>query len=138
VYKAVTEENINVIGYTAWSYLDNYEWGSFEPRFGLYYVNFTSQTGTKDYVSAKPTELERIPRRAAKWFSKLAKTKCIPTASNAVVASAPSATSSNGGLSTWSVVGIVAVAVVVVGAAVAGIRAYNSRRGSHGERRPLL
>ncbi|KAF1775909.1 Glycosyl hydrolases family 1, N-terminal conserved site [Phytophthora cactorum] len=127
VYKAVTEEKIKVIGYTAWSYLDNYEWGSFEPRFGLYYVNFTSQTGSKDYVSAKPSELERTPRPAAKWFSKLAKTKCIPTTLEAAA-----------GLSTWSIVGIAVVAVVVVGAAVVGIRAYNNRRGSSSERRPLL
>ncbi|KAE9038246.1 hypothetical protein PR003_g5993 [Phytophthora rubi] len=139
VYKAVTEENIKVIGYTAWSYLDNYEWGSFEPRFGLYYVNFTSQTGSKDYVSAKPTELERIPRPAAKWFSKLAKTKCTPSASDAVAASAPSASSSStGGLSIWSIVGIVVLAAAVIGAAVAGIRAFSRRRGSNGERRPLL
>ncbi|ETM45709.1 hypothetical protein L914_09301 [Phytophthora nicotianae] len=138
VYKAVTEEKIKVIGYTAWSYLDNYEWGSFEPRFGLYYVNFTSQTGSKDYVSAKPTELERVPRPAAKWFSKLAKTKCIPTTSESAVVSAPSGVSSSEGLSTWSIVGIVVAAVVVVGAAVIGIRAYNNRRGSTSERRPLL
>ncbi|KUF89305.1 hypothetical protein AM588_10002172 [Phytophthora nicotianae] len=138
VYKAVTEEKIKVIGYTAWSYLDNYEWGSFEPRFGLYYVNFTSQTGSKDYVSAKPTELERVPRPAAKWFSKLAKTKCIPTTSESAVVSAPSGVSSSEGLSTWSIVGIVVTAVVVVGAAVIGIRAYNNRRGSTSERRPLL
>ncbi|GMG14687.1 unnamed protein product [Phytophthora fragariaefolia] len=137
VYKAVTEENIKIIGYTAWSYLDNYEWGSFEPRFGLYYVNFTSQTGSKDYVSAKPTELERIPRPAAKWFSKLAKTKCIPTASKAVVVNAPTS-SSSGGLSIWSIVGIVVLAVAVVAAAVVGFRAFSRRRGSSGERRPLL
>ncbi|KAG1708090.1 hypothetical protein DVH05_024775 [Phytophthora capsici] len=150
VYKAVTEEKINVIGYTAWSYLDNYEWGSFEPRFGLYYVSFTSQTGSKDYVSAKPTELERIPRQAAKWFSKLAKTKCIPTTSDAAVvsapiprtsvatASAPSVSSSSDGFSIWSIVGLVAVAVVVIGGAVVGFRAFTSRRGPNGERSPLL
>ncbi|KAJ8524826.1 hypothetical protein ON010_g16292 [Phytophthora cinnamomi] len=140
VYKAVTEENIKIIGYTAWSYLDNYEWGSFEPRFGLYYVNFTSQTGSKDYVSAKPTELERIPRPAAKWFSKLAKTKCIPSASEAAAASAPSgsSSSSSGGQSIWSIVGIAVLVAAVIGAVVAGFRAFSRRRGSNGERRPLL
>ncbi|GMF11058.1 unnamed protein product [Phytophthora lilii] len=78
VYKAVTEENIKVIGYTAWSYLDNYEWGSFGPRFGLYYVDFPSNIGSPDYVTPQPSELTRVARPAAKWFSQLAKTKCIP------------------------------------------------------------
>ncbi|KAK1947569.1 Beta-glucosidase 32 [Phytophthora citrophthora] len=78
VYKAVTEENIKVIGYTAWSYLDNYEWGSFEPRFGLYYVDFPAEIGSADYTTPKTSELNRTARPAAKWFSQLAKTKCIP------------------------------------------------------------
>ncbi|KAF4319603.1 hypothetical protein BBO99_00005951 [Phytophthora kernoviae] len=138
VYKAVTEEKIKVIGYTAWSYLDNYEWGSFEPRFGLYYVNFTSQTGSKDYELAKPTDLERIPRSAAKWFSKLAKTKCIPDDSEVFVAGASSPTTSSEGLSMLSIVCIVIVAVVLVGAAVVGIRKFAERRSSRAERRPLL
>ncbi|KAF1792797.1 Glycosyl hydrolases family 1, N-terminal conserved site [Phytophthora cactorum] len=128
VYKAVTEEKIKVIGYTAWSYLDNYEWGSFEPASDC--TTSTSRprlvprttTGSKDYVSAKPSELERTPRPAAKWFSKLAKTKCIPTTSEAAAVSAPSGVSSSEGLSTWSIVGIAVVAVVVVGMA----RAYNN------------
>ncbi|KAI9987414.1 hypothetical protein PInf_023453 [Phytophthora infestans] len=128
----------DVIGYTAWSYLDNYEWGSFEPRFGLYYVNFTPQTGSTNYVSAKPSELERIPRPAAKWFSTLAKTKCIPATSEVAAVSAPIEISGSEDLSTWSIVVIVIAAVVVVGAAVVAIRAYNNRRESSSERRPLL
>ncbi|KAG7400458.1 hypothetical protein PHYBOEH_005486 [Phytophthora boehmeriae] len=138
VYKAVTEEKIKVIGYTAWSYLDNYEWGSFEPRFGLYYVNFTSQTGSKDYESAKPTELERIPRPAAKWFSELAKTKCIPDDSEVFVAGVEASPSTEDSYSTWSVVGYVVAAIVVVGATVVGIRKFTERRSSRAERRPLL
>lgn len=30
---------MNVIGYNYWSLTDNYEWGSYNPRFGLYTVN---------------------------------------------------------------------------------------------------
>ncbi|HWU32373.1 MAG TPA: family 1 glycosylhydrolase [Marmoricola sp.] len=30
---------MNVIGYNYWSLTDNYEWGSYTPRFGLYTVN---------------------------------------------------------------------------------------------------
>ncbi|KAE9031990.1 hypothetical protein PR003_g3162 [Phytophthora rubi] len=65
VYKAVVEEKIPILGYTAWSFLDNNEWGSYKPRFGLHYVNFTA------------TELTRIPRPAAKWFAHLSTTKCL-------------------------------------------------------------
>ncbi|GMF55082.1 unnamed protein product [Phytophthora fragariaefolia] len=78
VHKALVELKIPIIGYTAWSFLDNYEWGSFSPRFGLYYVNFSSSTGDKDEVyEPQPTGLERIPRPAAKWFGHVAKTKCL-------------------------------------------------------------
>ncbi|KAE9044019.1 hypothetical protein PR003_g3161 [Phytophthora rubi] len=78
VHKALVELKIPIIGYTAWSFLDNYEWGSFAPRFGLYYVNFSSSTGAKDEAyEPQPTGLERIPRPAAKWFGHVAKTKCL-------------------------------------------------------------
>jgi beta-glucosidase len=32
-------DGVPVIGYNYWSLTDNYEWGSYEPRFGLYTVN---------------------------------------------------------------------------------------------------
>ncbi|MCW2755262.1 MAG: glycoside hydrolase family 1 [Marmoricola sp.] len=32
-------DGMNVIGYNYWSLTDNYEWGSYEPRFGLYTVD---------------------------------------------------------------------------------------------------
>jgi beta-glucosidase/6-phospho-beta-glucosidase/beta-galactosidase len=77
VHIAITEEKIPIIGYTAWSFVDNYEWGSFKPRFGLYYVNFTSQTGSKNGYEPKPTDLQRIPRPAATWYATVAKSKCM-------------------------------------------------------------
>ncbi|EGZ04686.1 hypothetical protein PHYSODRAFT_535883, partial [Phytophthora sojae] len=77
VCKAVVEEKIPVISYTAWSFLDNYEWGSYGPRFGLYYVNFTAQTGSVEGYRPKPTDLQRIALPSAKWFSKLASTGCL-------------------------------------------------------------
>lgn len=77
VHKAVVEEKIPVVGYTAWSFLGNYEWGSYGPRFGLYYVNFTKETGSPNFDKPKSTDLERIPRPAAKWFHKVATTKCL-------------------------------------------------------------
>jgi beta-glucosidase len=33
------DEGVNLIGYNYWSLTDNYEWGSYRPRFGLYTVN---------------------------------------------------------------------------------------------------
>lgn len=59
------ERGIPIIGYTAWSLLDNYEWGSYGPRFGLINVDYTTQ--------------ERTPKIAAEWYRKLASTGCYPS-----------------------------------------------------------
>jgi beta-glucosidase/6-phospho-beta-glucosidase/beta-galactosidase len=32
---------VNLLGYLHWSLTDNYEWGSYTPRFGLYRIDFT-------------------------------------------------------------------------------------------------
>lgn len=48
-------EGVNLKGYFAWSFLDNFEWNSgYSKRFGIYYVDFET--------------LERIPKASAKWF----------------------------------------------------------------------
>ncbi|KAL3615392.1 hypothetical protein CASFOL_041053 [Castilleja foliolosa] len=55
VAKAI-EEGVNVKGFIAWSFLDNFEWGSgYTLRFGLCYV---------DYKNG----LKRIPKKSALWF----------------------------------------------------------------------
>lgn len=46
VQKAMAE-GIPVIGYSQWSITDNYEWGSFGPRFGLYSVDCRDQNFTR-------------------------------------------------------------------------------------------
>jgi len=38
--KSMIESEIPLIGYLHWSLFDNYEWGSFTPRFGLYSINY--------------------------------------------------------------------------------------------------
>lgn len=34
------DQGVDLRGYIHWSFLDNYEWGSFKPRFGLVHVDF--------------------------------------------------------------------------------------------------
>ncbi len=47
------QAGMNVIGYNYWSLTDNYEWGSYEPRFGLYTVNvLTDPTLTRHPTDA--------------------------------------------------------------------------------------
>lgn len=54
------DEGVNLKGYFAWSFMDNFEWASgYDKRFGLHYVDFET--------------LERIPKESAKWFSKVIK-----------------------------------------------------------------
>ncbi|MBC9955846.1 family 1 glycosylhydrolase [Yimella sp. cx-51] len=46
------DEGIPIIGYNYWSLTDNYEWGSYRPRFGLYTVDVTSDPDKE----RKPTD----------------------------------------------------------------------------------
>ncbi|GAA5049739.1 family 1 glycosylhydrolase [Nocardia callitridis] len=45
-------DGIDVIGYNYWSLTDNYEWGSYTPRFGLYTVDVL----TDPTLTRKPTD----------------------------------------------------------------------------------
>ncbi|MGY4099679.1 family 1 glycosylhydrolase [Nocardia sp. R16R-3T] len=48
-------DGMNVIGYNYWSLTDNYEWGSYTPRFGLYTVDvLTDPTLTRKATDAVP------------------------------------------------------------------------------------
>ncbi|MGX1809768.1 family 1 glycosylhydrolase [Nocardia sp. NPDC055321] len=48
-------DGIDVIGYNYWSLTDNYEWGSYAPRFGLYTVDVkTDPTLTRRPTTAVP------------------------------------------------------------------------------------
>ncbi|MEV6878624.1 family 1 glycosylhydrolase [Amycolatopsis sp. NPDC051128] len=45
-------DGMNVIGYNYWSLTDNYEWGSYQPRFGLYTVDAL----TDPALTRRPTD----------------------------------------------------------------------------------
>jgi beta-glucosidase len=45
-------DGINVIGFNYWSITDNYEWGSYQPRFGLYTVD----ARTDPALTRRPTD----------------------------------------------------------------------------------
>lgn len=52
------EAGVNLKGYFAWSFMDNFEWASgYDKRFGIHYVDFET--------------LERIPKKSALWFKKV-------------------------------------------------------------------
>lgn len=52
------DSGVPILGYMHWSFLDNFEWHSgYDPRFGLVYVDYTSQ--------------ERIPKDSAYWYRDL-------------------------------------------------------------------
>ncbi|MFI5776243.1 family 1 glycosylhydrolase [Nocardia sp. NPDC051570] len=60
-------DGMNVIGYNYWSLTDNYEWGSYAPRFGLFTVNVVDDP-----------ELVRRPTEAVEAFATLARAGGVP------------------------------------------------------------
>lgn len=52
------QENIPILGYMHWSLTDNYEWGSYTPRFGLFSINFNRGTEREieDHLGDRPSE----------------------------------------------------------------------------------
>ncbi|KAJ9174430.1 hypothetical protein P3X46_013074 [Hevea brasiliensis] len=56
VYRSINESKVNVKGYFAWSYLDNFEWNiGYTSRFGLIYVDYEKN-------------LARDLKQSAIWF----------------------------------------------------------------------
>jgi beta-glucosidase/6-phospho-beta-glucosidase/beta-galactosidase len=64
VATAINIEKCNVVGYTAWSIIDNFEWRrGFSERFGIYHINVTSPNR------------ERTAKKSAQYFNNVIKTK---------------------------------------------------------------
>ncbi|KAK6640646.1 hypothetical protein RUM44_012343 [Polyplax serrata] len=60
--KSINEDDCNVIGYIAWSLLDNFEWlDGYRPKFGIYKVDFDDPNRT------------RTAKSSAKFFKNLFK-----------------------------------------------------------------
>jgi beta-glucosidase len=60
-------DGMKVAGYNYWSLTDNYEWGSYTPRFGLYTVD----------VKTDPT-LRRVPTPAVKAYREIIANRGVP------------------------------------------------------------
>lgn len=56
--KKLLNENVPVIGYMHWSLTDNYEWGSYTPRFGLFSIDFAKNSDRiiEDHLGDRPSE----------------------------------------------------------------------------------
>lgn len=54
----IRRRGIPLIGYLHWSLFDNYEWGTYTPRFGLYSIDFDEGTDrrAKDHLGDEPSE----------------------------------------------------------------------------------
>ncbi|MEL7086115.1 MAG: family 1 glycosylhydrolase [Cyanobacteria bacterium J06597_1] len=54
----LVDDKIPLLGYMHWSLLDNYEWGSFTPRFGLYTIDYKRGTErlAQDHLGDRPSE----------------------------------------------------------------------------------
>ncbi|MFT4234989.1 MAG: family 1 glycosylhydrolase [Microbacterium sp.] len=63
---AAMADGCDVRGYLHWSLLDNYEWGSFTPTFGL--------------IAVERTTFERTPKPSLAWLGGLAAEGVLPTA----------------------------------------------------------
>ncbi|NJP09421.1 MAG: glycoside hydrolase family 1 protein [Leptolyngbyaceae cyanobacterium RU_5_1] len=52
------DEGIPMMGYLHWSLTDNYEWGSYTPRFGLLSIDFTQERDRlmEDHLGDRPSE----------------------------------------------------------------------------------
>jgi beta-glucosidase len=61
---AAIDDGLDVQGYLAWSALDNYEWGSYKPTFGL--------------IAVDAETFERTPKPSAHWLGQVGRDRRLP------------------------------------------------------------
>ncbi|CAO1425640.1 unnamed protein product [Diamesa serratosioi] len=72
VSKAINEDGCNVIGYTVWSIIDNFEWlMGYTEKFGIYAVNMSSPTKERTPKKSVAFIKEVIDKRMVSAGSKL-------------------------------------------------------------------
>ncbi len=56
--KRLQDEGVPMLGYMHWSLTDNYEWGSYTPRFGLFAIDFAAGTErlVEDHLGDRPSQ----------------------------------------------------------------------------------
>lgn len=62
---AILEDRINIRGYTVWTLMDNFEWGTYDSRFGLIRVDFNDPNRTRTW------------KQSAKWYQNVIATKSL-------------------------------------------------------------
>lgn len=55
-------DGVNVVGFMVWSLTDNFEWGSYTPRFGLYSVNVGTDPSLKRVPTAAVPAYQEVIR----------------------------------------------------------------------------
>ncbi|XP_041974950.1 myrosinase 1-like isoform X2 [Aricia agestis] len=67
ILDVINDDDVKVLGYTAWTLMDNFEWrAGFSERFGFYYVNITDP--------ARP----RTPKLSAEYYKQLIANRELP------------------------------------------------------------
>ena len=87
--RAIQEDGVKVIGYAAWSLMDNFEWNrGFAERFGLFYVNHS-------IVGDRPETLDRVAKSSVAVVSDIFKNRGWPDSTTEKPSSASTSTGSD-------------------------------------------
>ncbi|XP_050504819.1 myrosinase 1-like isoform X1 [Diabrotica virgifera virgifera] len=59
-------DQVNLLGYTLWSVMDNFEWTrGYTAKYGIYHVDFNNSNRT------------RTPKKSAEWYKHVIQTRCL-------------------------------------------------------------